>query len=286
MEFEAPHIHAPTGSHTHTAILLHGRGSDGPEFAEELFSSMTSKNKNLPDCLPNWRWVFPTSRDRWTTAFQEEMCSWFDAYSLTDITHRQDLQVEGLRESVAHIQDILESEIRLLDGEASHVYLGGISQGMATALWTVLCAHGRIGQALGGILGFCGWLPFANGADDIIQSFEEANTEIDALDKSQLQRQISSFFRRTIQEAELQHADAQGKTISPIFTTPVLLGHGTDDVWVPVELGQQAVRILRKIMAHVEWREYSGAEREGHWIKEPEGFDYIIEFLECRSNVA
>jgi predicted esterase len=124
----------PQTTHTHTAILLHGRGSNGPEFAEELFSSLTSTGNNLPDCLPSWRWVFPTARDRWAVAFEEDICAWFDAYSLTNIQERQELQVEGLRESVAHILGILETEIAQLDGDASCVYLGGISQGMATAL--------------------------------------------------------------------------------------------------------------------------------------------------------
>jgi len=32
----------------------------------------------------------------------------------------------------------------------------------------------------------------------------------------------------------------------------------------------------------VEWHEYTGAENEGHWIKEPEGFDEIVKFLRSR----
>ena len=285
MEFSAPHIHAhqDTHIHTHTAILLHGRGSNGPEFAEELFSSMTSRNKNLAACLPNWRWVFPTSRDRWTTVFQEEMPAWFDAYSLTNIQDRQDLQVDGLRESVLHILEILETEIRLLDGKASHVYLGGISQGMAVALWTVFCARDRINQQLGGILGFCGWLPFANQAEDLIRQSKGTDTHHGVPDRYRLQRLISDLFLNTVGIAEAsQTVDAVDK-VSPIFSTPVLLGHGIDDAYVPVELGQQALRILREVMDRVEGKEFSGAEGEGHWIKEPEGFDHILDFLEAGS---
>lgn len=276
MEFPVPHIHAHQGTHTHTAILLHGRGSDGPEFAEDFFSSMTSKNKNLADCLPNWRWVFPSSRDRWTTAFQEEMPAWFDAYSLSNIEERQDLQVEGLRESVAHILAILESEIRLLDGKTSRVYLGGISQGMATALWTVFCARDTIKQPLGGVLGFCGWLPFANKAENLILQSKATNKER-AL--PQMQRLVSDLFLTTIGISEATEAVSAGDSVSPVFSTPVLLGHGTDDAWVPVELGQQSFRILREVMQQVEWMEFTGAEGEGHWIKQPEGFDHILEFL-------
>lgn len=30
----------------------------------------------------------------------------------------------------------------------------------------------------------------------------------------------------------------------------------------------------------MDWNEYVGAENEGHWIKDPEGFDKIVSFLE------
>jgi predicted esterase len=69
MAFSKPHVHLPQGLHNHTVILLHGRGINGSEFAEELFCSMASRGQNLPSYLPNWRWVFPTSRDRWSDRF-------------------------------------------------------------------------------------------------------------------------------------------------------------------------------------------------------------------------
>ncbi|KAL5332704.1 alpha/beta-hydrolase [Aspergillus crustosus] len=266
MEFPASYIHPPHTSHTYTAILLHGHGSDGPEFAEELFSSVTSKSKNLPDALPTWRWVFPTSRDRLSTRFQEEMCSWFDAYSLSDIQERQELQVEGLRESVSYILNILEEGIKLLDGKASHVYLGGISQGMATALWTFLCARGRINQFLGGVFGFCGWLPFALEIDKLIQ---QSGATSSASNKTQIQQLVCDFCIKTIGISRVSEtADSKGESL-PLSVTPVLLGHGTDDNWV-----------ITRLTGNVEWKEYAGAEGDGHWIKEPEGFDAIFEFLE------
>lgn len=274
MEFPKVHVQSPQSSHTHTAILLHGRGSNGPEFAEELFSSITSQNQNLASSLPHWRWVFPTSRDRWSTTFQEKMCAWFDVYSLTDVQARQDLQIDGVRESVSYILDILDREIRLLDGKASHVYFGGISQGMATALWTLFCATGRIKEPLGGFLGFCGWLPFAQQVTDLVQ---KKNT-LSGPGESQLQRVVSRFFHDTI----AGHGTSQGDEVqdTSILLTPVFLSHGTDDAWVSVELGRQAFRILRQILVHVEWNEFAGAEGDGHWLKEPEGFDQVLRFLE------
>ena len=64
-----------------------------------------------------------------------------------------------------------------------------------------------------------------------------------------------------------------------VLETPVLLGHGVDDPMVPVELGRQVVGILKRAGMEVEWVEYVGAEGDGHWIKEPEGFDALLRFL-------
>ncbi|KAE8323760.1 Alpha/Beta hydrolase protein [Aspergillus sergii] len=277
MEFPEPHIYLPQSSHTHTAILLHGRGSNGPEFAEELFSSMTSKGHNLASRLPTWRWVFPTSRDRWSDRFQEEMCAWFDAYSLDDIHERQDLQIAGLRESVTHILGILSHEIEILGGNTSHIYLGGISQGMATALWTLFCATNQIHQPLGGFVGFCGWLPYARQVEDLVQGSQESCT-VGASSKQLIQRSVAGFFLDTISSSETSQTN---ETIDiSILSTPVFLSHGSDDVWVPVDLGRQAARVLQQIQIPVQWHEFIGAEGDGHWVKEPEGFDQILHFLE------
>ncbi|RMZ82044.1 hypothetical protein DV737_g2145, partial [Chaetothyriales sp. CBS 132003] len=117
----------PTTNHTHTAIFLHGRGDNATDFAEELFasnisdgtgavaseartSSAPAPTPTLQTQFPSWRWVFPSAPLRWSTAFEEEFPAWFEAHSLSDITLREDLQMEGIRESVAEIVGILDDE--------------------------------------------------------------------------------------------------------------------------------------------------------------------------------
>ncbi|KAK2855534.1 hypothetical protein FQN49_005101 [Arthroderma sp. PD_2] len=265
MAFPALHIIEPTGTHTHTAILLHGRSSNGAEFAEELLDSKTSGNKTLAALFPSCRWVFPTSRDRWSSVFQEELTAWFDIYSLSNTSEQQDLQVEGLRESTLYVLEILGQEIDLLEGRSDSVVLGGISQGMATALWTLLCSPGRSKGRIGGFLGMCGWLPFAS--------------EIQGLQSPR--EMIPKFLWDTVRgEEEEAQVTAEAET-EAMLSTPVFLLHGTDDAWVDVELGRQAQTSLVKSGMQVDWMEYSGAENEGHWVKEPEGFDSIVAFLEA-----
>ncbi|KAI2788742.1 hypothetical protein POX_e06763 [Penicillium oxalicum] len=169
MDFPSPHVVAPQERHTHTAIFLHGRGSTALEFCEDLLQSTTSQLKSLPDSLPHFRWVFPAAKTLYSTRFQEMQWAWFDVWSLENVEERQELVLEGLRESVSHLLAILADEIERVGGDASRVFLCGISQGMATALWTFFCAVGQIKQPLGGLVGFCGWLPFARKVEDLIR---------------------------------------------------------------------------------------------------------------------
>jgi pimeloyl-ACP methyl ester carboxylesterase len=142
---------------------------------------------------------------------------------------------------------------------------------MATFLWAYFAAIGlgKIQGPLGGLLGFCGWFPFAQQLDTLLS--------VNASQIFPIQHEISSFFFSEIAgDGTLQITQAPDRSI---LSTPVFLSHGTDDVWVSVELGRQASQILHKIMAHVEWHEFTGAEGDGHWVKEPEGFDQILLFL-------
>ncbi|EEA19972.1 conserved hypothetical protein [Talaromyces marneffei ATCC 18224] len=254
-----PYVHAPQGLHTNTAIILHGRGSSGPEFAEDFLFSQTLDGKGLASRLPGWRWVFPTSCTRWSTRFEEDIHSWFDAYSQTDINERSDLQLPGLRESVVDILEVIERETGLLDGRASRIYLGGISQGMATASWTLLCrtAIGQHQEPIGGFLGFCGWIPFANRMEYLDEKLFNHHSSESGLPFGEVKKLLIEMFPNI-------------GSLHPRRTRRL----GAGRTWATNR------RDFQKIADHVEWNEFTGAEEDGHWIKEPEGFDQIINFIQ------
>ncbi|KAL8629262.1 hypothetical protein Q9189_005055 [Teloschistes chrysophthalmus] len=135
-DFETPLIVLPLQRHTHTIIALHGRGSEGEEFAEELFEQPTSTGKSLGEAYPTLKWVFPSSQERYSTVFQEEMNEWFDIHSLTDPAVREDLQTEGLHDSVNFLLKVLNDEADLIGQE--RVFLLGLSQGCATGQFFIL----------------------------------------------------------------------------------------------------------------------------------------------------
>ncbi|KAH8879563.1 alpha/beta-hydrolase [Thozetella sp. PMI_491] len=252
----------PVSQHTHTAVLLHGRGNTGEEFAEELFDSRLSDQTTLPQNLQGWRWVFPSSRRLWSEVFQEALPAWFDAPSLTDTTAGQDLQAAGIRDSVEHLGPIVADEIARLQGRAENVVLGGISQGAAIAMWTLL-SPSVASRGLGAFVGASTWLPFAAELD----AWSGQDTT-EAGDKSS--------------EAAAFVASMLGPVPRHRLATLAFLGHGVDDAWVDVELGREAKRVLTRLGLRVEWREYSGAEQEGHWLKVPEEVEDIARFLQLQ----
>jgi len=188
------------------------------------------------------------------------MPEWFDIHSLTDTSAEEPLQIEGLKEGVEMVLGLLEDEVRSL-GDSRKVVLGGISQGEAMALQTFLCSQRR----LGAIVGISGWLPLKDHVRKI------ANEESGGL------ATVAEFCRAKLglkNDNGCLHNDAES-----MGETPVFLGHGVDDAFVDVGLGQEVREILEKLQMKVTWKEYVGADNEGHWLKDPEEFDDIASFL-------
>ncbi|KAJ5090627.1 hypothetical protein N7532_009311 [Penicillium argentinense] len=211
MSFPPPHIQLPKTEHTHTIIFLHGLGT------------------NFPTC----KWVFPTAPDRWRTVLGEEQYAWFDVYSLDDTTERSELQVDGLRESILYILDLIEAEARLLNDEHDKIYLGGSSQGMAIALWTIFgaVATGRIRSRLAGVLGICGWLPFA-------ENLESSIVERKVLEIVEKDKLVFDLFNRKFGRAQLRQS--QSPMDGDVLPTPMFLSHWKDNAFVSLQLGLQA----------------------------------------------
>lgn len=76
-QLPAPHTIDPKSTHSYTIILLHGRNSTGPDFAEELFEGTTSTGHPFATGAPALRngvkWIFPTAPSSYSEQFQEDM---------------------------------------------------------------------------------------------------------------------------------------------------------------------------------------------------------------------
>lgn len=251
----------PSAPHTHTIVFLHGRGGTARTFAESLRYSQDSHGRTLQQSLPSFRWVFPQSEIRPSASFPgDKLPQWFDICNVSDFSVREELQAEGLRESVTGILRILASDAATLGGQWHRLVLAGISQGAATSVHTLLnlnlpVAIGADGQQipgrLGAFLGFSCRMPFPG------RSLAET---------------------RRILALEVHPYNDENDILQ---NTPVLLEHCVDDPLVLIGLGRGLRDTLLGFGSQVTWKEY---EEGGHWFNSPQGMDDVVDFL--KSHVA
>ncbi|KAK6331870.1 hypothetical protein TWF718_002409 [Orbilia javanica] len=279
----------PAASHTHTFIILHGRGSNGPKFGTEFAASSTATGETLPDIFPSAKWIFPTATKRRAVLFKRmPINQWFDIYDINNQTYREHLQVDGLQETTAFVHGLIEEEIR--NGiPADRIVVGGLSQGCAASLYAMLCYK----QRLGGYFGMCGWLPFAKYVEEFVGTpLSEDGTKIDDVfgasedeegttfeDKEEVDtkenKKDPAFEAIGFLKDNITFPKSQEDTLA-VFQTPVFLGHGVLDEKVPFRLGEQARDALVGLGFKTTWKAYDDL---GHWYKVPDEIDHIRDFL-------
>lgn len=255
------HVIEPTNKHTHTFILLHGRDSNATEFAADFFESQASDDRTLLEIFPNYKWVLPTSALRNSARFETEMSQWFDMWSVEDPEEQKELQVPGLRESIAFVMDVIHQEAKLVPVE--RIMLGGISQGCATAIFALMAS----GAQMGGFIGLCSWLPFSKEINDIATG--PAAAKYSAI------HQLQILFGNPTNGSENERSNLVSRLKSAL-KTPIFLSHSKDDEVVPFGNGEKLCRGLRSLGAFVSWWEY---KEGGHWVNEPQGVNDIVVFL-------
>ncbi|KAM7215393.1 alpha/beta-hydrolase [Rhypophila decipiens] len=237
--------------HTHTIIFLHGRGDNAKNLARSLGYSTSSTGQTLMQHFPFARWVFPSSElrpsARLANTFGGGMTSqWFDTWHVQNLSHREELQMPGLAESVASVLDIIHDEVKLLSGRWDRLVLAGISQGGAVVMHCLLnlATPTRDVSRIGGVMGFSCRFPFPG------RTLNET-------------RKIVGVW---------QDGDEDGL----IRNTPVLIEHCLDDPLVKVNTGRQVRDVMTGFGARVTWKEYDSG---GHWISSPQGVDDAVAWL-------
>ena len=259
----------PGHAHTHTAIMLHGRGSGGEEFEEALGMTDISTRpwETLFSHFPSWRWVFPSAPMLWSSTYHEAFPQWFDIASLTDVDDAQMLQTDGIKRSTAYLLRLIDQEVDRLQGRRDGVFVCGISQGGAIGLWAMLCQNTSLG-GLGGFVGWSTWLPFS---DAITNYLSGVKTEQEV---SAEETEAAGFVAEMMYEYS---ASGRG-----LLDTPVFLGHGSDDCTIDIENGEKIKEMLESVGVTPEWKVYEGAELSGHWIKDPEGVVDVANFFKAQ----
>lgn len=195
---------------------------------------------------------------------------------------------------------LLEREVRVVGGE--HVVLGGLSQGCAAALVAGLLWRG---EALGAVVGLCGWLPLAGRLMEVLEersgdgdgiSFggegQDDNDDSDGgenIEEKGGAIEVDTPALRAIKflEDELDFlpplppppsSSSSSDSTLPFQQTPVFLAHGSLDKKVPIDVGMQGRDCLRALGTGTEWMEEEG---QGHWYS-GKMLERLIGFLEER----
>ncbi|KAF2741128.1 alpha/beta-hydrolase [Polyplosphaeria fusca] len=268
MTYPPPYVVESKDGHSHTVILLHGRSSTAQEFANDLFALRSSKQSDLPSHLPGVRWVFPDAGQLYCTTFREERSAWCDTFCLEDLSRRQDLQVAGLRNGIRMVQKLIEEEVERLAGEAGRIILGGFSQGSATALWSLFTGAAVVDGKLGGFVGLSAWMPFTREAQAAVGKKGPIKSRFECLQDTFLEIVGLNAFIGSVSLYE------------SLEKIPVFLGHGIDDVPVNVSHCHDLSMLFQNLEMLSQKQLYSGARRDGHWVKEPEQIDDVIDFLQ------
>jgi len=298
--YPEPLIVLPSTRHSHSIILLHGRGSNASRFGLEFLKAETSTGKTLGEIYPGTKWIFPTAKKRRATAINRTPINqWFDMFSAKNPSERQELQYDGLRETSVFMHGLICEEAKAVG--LRNVVIGGLSQGCAMSLHVVLhyeptalevaisgeAAEGEgEGKAasLGGYIGMSGWLPFAEEIheaaapiryeddEDEDDPFGHTETRAELDDSHEARRARVANFARDL--VDLEPLDDRSK---PWFAqSSYFLGHGKADEKVPVYLGVEMRDFLLQLGLDVTWKAY---DEFGHRYKEPDEIDDIAQFL-------
>ena len=147
--FPPSHVIPSTALHTHTVIFLHGKGSSATEFCSEIFESQDSSDNFFTQLFPGVKWVFPCAKIEDGDGYR-----WFDINDTQNTQEDSAYQRPGLCESRTRLLATICEEARQVP--MCNVIVAGISQGCATALYTLLSMEFALVVFLG-YAGGCRW---------------------------------------------------------------------------------------------------------------------------------
>ncbi|KAF4972774.1 hypothetical protein FZEAL_9531 [Fusarium zealandicum] len=146
-------------AHNCTFILLHERGSSGADLCRALCAELTSNNTTIASVLPGARFVFPDG----PLAAAEGGRDWYGLEDPGEECAEQASwdQWRHVAYAAEQIDMIVADEADIIGRE--NVFIGGVGKGCAVAMFALL----EMEMAIGGFLGFGGWMPFVRDVKDV-----------------------------------------------------------------------------------------------------------------------
>ena len=278
-------INPRRNDHQHTIILLHDLNQTAEPFMRDFIN--TTK---IPHDLPTVRFIFPTAKADTFGLFGQHkgLNQWFQVRDTYNPNTDADGQIPGLKETSCYLKVLIRQEARRLEdlGRPSKnrgydlIIIGGLGQGAAAALFTLLSME----HTLGGFIGMGGWLPFEGEIAALIRDVgtvpaEKGRKQSDEVgaEKASVKFQIQKLVRCVLDVENV--CDPQSMLQ---LETPIFLGHGDQDPTTWIGNGQRMRNVLDSwdgLGMTVVWKEYSGFGHgwKGHG-RDPKDHD-IVQFL-------
>ncbi|KAJ8065363.1 hypothetical protein OCU04_006051 [Sclerotinia nivalis] len=172
---------------------------------------------------------------------------WFDVWDIKEPECKEELMIPGLQESIAQISEIIEEEAKIVSMDK--IILGGISQGCATAILTLLNSD----LGLGGFIGLSSWLPLHRNIQN-----------------------LDTILQKSKIDPKAYYLGISLRRLSIRRKTPILFTHSRNDETVPFAHGEALRETIKRQGYNVVWKEY---EDGIHWINPDHGVDDISAFI-------
>ncbi|KAL2040499.1 hypothetical protein N7G274_006942 [Stereocaulon virgatum] len=272
-----PLIVSSTLSCKETFIILHGRGSNAEKFSSALLDTKLPDGQTFQTVFPHAKFVFPTASRRRAVVYNRSFIhQWFDNWTLDKPSKKEELQIEGLCETSAYIHDLLQKEIAIVG--AKNVVLGGLSQGCAVSLASLLTWEGEPYAAQ---FGMCGWIPFRTHMADIVNpdevsdKAEDGEPDLFAHDPENDSEEISPAAQAVAYLREELDLPVKSQPSMAFQHVQLFLGHGVEDEKVPFSQGKDTGDLMKRLGIDVTWKEYEGL---AHWYSSAM-LGHLVEWL-------
>ena len=129
------------GYHTQSFIFIPGLSNTPEDFVNFINNTITIPNKNTTKIVLLRSPIVPTSYDG------SKNYSWFDIYNIP-INTSSSYNFEDAKKSAKIIENIIEEEVKLLNGSYNRIILGGHSQGGCLSLHIAYTTNYNLGAII------------------------------------------------------------------------------------------------------------------------------------------
>ena len=141
-------FNSTSGNHTHTIIILPGLGNTPEDFRNVLLDKINFTKKNDTTI------IILRSPLIDITANKTKKNAWFDVLHIP-LADYSDINLSDVNKSAKILENYVDNEVNLLNGDYSKIIVGGHSQGACISLYQAYTTT----KNYGGVFAFSGILP-------------------------------------------------------------------------------------------------------------------------------